>query len=157
MERKTPCGQYFLRPMKEQDLAHVLEIERDSFSHPWNESSFREELRRGEISRCVVIEKGSEEPGLIAGFILAWMVADELHITNLAVAPEMRRKGIAVFLLTHLLDMAAEEAATWCTLEVRVSNAAARSLYKRFGFREVGVRESYYIDGEDAVALGLEL
>ncbi len=157
MNRKTPCGQYFLRPMKEQDLAYVLEIERDSFSHPWNESSFREELRRGEISRCVVIEEGSEEPGLIAGFILAWMVADELHITNLAVTPEMRRKGIAVFLLTHLLDMAAEEAATWCTLEVRVSNAAARSLYKRFGFREVGVREGYYIDGEDAVVLGLAL
>ena len=134
-----------------------MEIEQDSFSHPWNESSFREELRRGEISRCVVIEKGSGEAGLIAGFILAWMVADELHITNLAVTPEMRRKGIAVILLTHLLDIATEQAATWCTLEVRVSNAAARSLYKRFGFREVGVREGYYADGEDAVVLGLEL
>ncbi len=143
--------------MKEQDLVHVLEIERDSFSHPWNESSFREELRRGEISRCIVIEKGHEETGQIAGFILAWMVADELHITNLAVTPDMRRKGIAVQLLTHLLDMAAEEAATWCALEVRVSNAAARSLYKRFGFREVGVRENYYADGEDAVVLGLAL
>ena len=88
---------------------------------------------------------------------MSWLVADELHVTNLAVSPAHRGLGFAAGLVEHALDDAREKGTVWCQLEVRSSNKPARSLYRKFGFREIGLRKGYYQDGEDAVVMGKDL
>jgi ribosomal-protein-alanine N-acetyltransferase len=86
-----------------------------------------------------------------------WLMVDEAHVTTFAVLPAYRRRGIAGQLLSHLIELAADLGATVVTLEVRISNLAARQLYERFGFRPVGVRPRYYTDnGEDALIMTTE-
>lgn len=167
------AGQCRIRPLSPADLDAVLMIEVASFSNPWSEELFLYEMGRGDISRCFVAEVAahgvmvtpqradaasvSGKDTNIAGYLMSWLVMDELHITNLAVVPDHRRSGLATSLLGHSLRSAREEGALWCQLEVRVSNTAARTLYGKFGFREVGIRKGYYHDGEDAIILGLDL
>ena len=131
------------------------------------------ELDRGDISKCFIAglshrlkNEGKRPSGSgsdpnetveITGYLMSLLVADELHITNLAVSPSRRRSGIADSLIGHALQDARAHGATWCQLEVRVTNAPARTLYEKHGFREIGVRKGYYQDGEDAVVMGKEL
>jgi ribosomal-protein-alanine N-acetyltransferase len=83
-----------------------------------------------------------------------WLMVDEAHITTFAVLPAYRRRGIGGLLLAELMAMSADLGAAVCTLEVRLSNAAARRLYAEFGFKPVGVRPRYYTDnGEDALIM----
>jgi ribosomal-protein-alanine N-acetyltransferase len=83
-----------------------------------------------------------------------WLMVDEAHVTTFAVLPAYRRRGIGGLLLVQLMELAADLGAAVCTLEVRLSNAAARRLYQSFGFRPVGVRPRYYTDnGEDALIM----
>ena len=149
------------------DLESALLIENQSFTHPWSELMFREELGRGNVSRCFVAEVTldnspsddalSRRENEIGGYIMSWLVADELHINNLAVSPAFRGLGLASKLVEHALDDAKKKGAVWCQLEVRSDNMPARSLYRKFGFREIGVRKGYYQDGEDAVVMGKDL
>lgn len=156
-------SQCTIRPFAGGDLDEVLLIEAASFPFPWLREMFEAELARGDVSRCYVAlfkhrprgEKEMREE--VAGYLMAWQVADELHITNLAVAPSRRRSGLGGALLAHALGEAARNGATWCQLEVRTSNVSARVLYERSGFRSIGVRRGYYQDGEDAVVMGKEL
>jgi len=133
--------------MAEEDLDSVLAIESLSFSSPWSRGSFEAELLKP-FGVPLVCTTGGE----IAGYIVAWRIEDELHIANLAVHPARRRKGIADSLLRRVLE--AESDARWIGLEVRASNAPARALYRKFGFREAGIRKGYYADkGEDAIVM----
>ncbi len=150
--------------MVEEDLEGVLSIEEASFPHPWTREQFLEELRRQDLSRCVVaVLPADGPPGLspgkekVIGFLVAWLVADELHINNLAVAPGFRRSGAASGLLEHVLDQGREEGARWCQLEVSAGNTGAQALYGRFGFQVRGSRKGYYRNGEDAVVMAKEL
>ena len=154
--------------MEISDLDSVVRIEDLSFPNPWTRDQFLTELQRGPVSHCHVAvmddskdtETGNDHPsgtGPIKGFIMAWLVADELHITNLAVAPQMRRCGIAAALLEESVRRGARAGAVWCQLEVRASNSPARELYKRLGFKPLGKRKGYYCNGEDAVVMGREL
>lgn len=164
----TPArGRLLVRKMALSDLDAVTRIEELSFTHPWSRSHFRDELLKDTVSRCLVAVgscqgavAGADAPAgseIIVGFIMAWLVADELHITNLAVDPEKRRAGAAAALLEHSLREAVHLGARWCQLEVRESNQAARNLYRRFGFGDLGVRRGYYHNGEDAVVMGKDL
>jgi len=162
-----------IRPFTTDDLDEVLLIEAASFARPWVREMFEAELDRSDISRCFIAgfiprsineDKGrsgvipdSNDKGEIAGYIMSWLVADELYITNLAVSPARRKTGVADSLIEHALQDAREHGATWCQLEVRVSNTPARTLYEKNGFREIGVRRGYYQDGEDAAVMGMEL
>jgi [ribosomal protein S18]-alanine N-acetyltransferase len=93
----------------------------------------------------------------IAGFSGIWMMADEAHITNIAVRREYRGKGVGGLLLIATIDMALEFKASFLTLEVRASNIVAQELYSRYGFTERGVRRGYYLDNrEDAVIMTTE-
>jgi ribosomal-protein-alanine N-acetyltransferase len=133
--------------MTEEDLDSVLTIESLCFSSPWSRRSFEAELLKP-FGLPLVFTTGGE----IAGYIVAWRVEGELHIANLAVHPGRRRAGIADTLLRHVLKTEAD--ASWIGLEVRASNAPARALYRRFGFREAGIRKGYYADeGEDAIVM----
>ena len=156
-----------IRKMATSDLDPVIQIEELSYAHPWTLDQFLAELEHETVSRCYValkIENGGCLTGsapvagsTVVGFIMAWLVADELHINNLAVAPEARRRGVAAALLEHTLQEARQRGAGWCQLEVRASNTPARDLYGRYGFMPLGKRKGYYQDGEDAVVMGKDL
>jgi ribosomal-protein-alanine N-acetyltransferase len=141
--------------MSPDDLVDILRIERRSFSHPWTREQILDEVGRADIARCLVAGQG--DPPMLCGYIMAWLVTDELHITNMAVDPDFRGQGIAGTMLLDLLRDAAGEGARWCVLEVRRSNSGARSLYEKHGFRTIGRRRRYYPDGEDALVMGVEL
>jgi ribosomal-protein-alanine N-acetyltransferase len=93
----------------------------------------------------------------IIGFSGIWLMVDEAHITNIAVAQEYRRKGIGELLLIATIDLARELKSTTMTLEVRASNAIAQNLYGKYGFINMGVRHGYYLDNkEDAIIMTTE-
>jgi len=90
----------------------------------------------------------------IVGFAGLWLMVDEAHITTIAMHPNYRRLGLGEFMLVSLIDIAYSIAAKWVTLEVRVSNYAAQNLYRKYGFREAGLRHRYYSDNnEDAIIM----
>lgn len=144
---------YQVFPMTPADLDRVVCIERLSFTHPWTMAQFLEELNRQPLARCLVSTRGKGA----CGYVMAWLVVDELHITNLAVDPSVRGRGVARGLITTLIRNTRSEGAVWSALEVRESNLAARALYKGLGFTVLGSRKGYYPDGEDALVMGMEM
>ena len=140
-------------PMFPSDLDRVVQIEGLSFTHPWTRDQFLEELNRQPFARCLVAARNRK----VCGYIMAWLIVDELHITNLAVDPSVRGRGVARGLVTILIQDSLTEGVVWSVLEVRRSNLAARALYKGLGFKVVGCRKGYYPDGEDALVMGLEM
>jgi [ribosomal protein S18]-alanine N-acetyltransferase len=135
--------------MEISDLPSVMEIDSLCIPRPWSETIWREELE-SPFGLYLVLEEGSE----ILGQIGVRHVADELHVTTLAVRPERRRQGYARTLVGAAL--AAFPEARRVHLEVRPSNAAARSLYEALGFATTGLRRRYYGD-EDALLMTLDL
>jgi len=136
-----------IRPMCETDIETILAIEKQSFASPWTRVAFEQELRKP-FGICLV----AEEDGAVVAYLIAWRVMDEVHIANLAVRPDRRRQGAAEALLRFLESR--ERSAAWMGLEVRKGNAAARSLYRKLGFFETGLRKRYYeAEGEDAILM----
>jgi ribosomal-protein-alanine N-acetyltransferase len=132
------------------DLPAVHAIERASFSVPWPDDAYRNELLTNRLASYVVARAGDE----VVGFGGLWVMVDEAHITTFAVDPRWRRRGIGEWLLHALLDRAVARQAREATLEVRLSNMPARRLYEKYGFRPVGIRPRYYSDnGEDALIM----
>ena len=138
------------------DVTAIWAIEQASFSTPWSRWSFLSELGHRN-SHTLVIGPASPHPWQTWGYLIFWVVLDEMHILNLAVHPDHRRGGIAQRLLAEGLAQAGTLGAELAWLEVRPSNTPARALYKSFGFREVGRRPRYYDDTqEDALLLTLD-
>ena len=127
------------RPMKPEDLGGIIEIEKTCFTaDAWSEDDF---IYRMNASDWHFINLTLEDEGRVAAYITATIVADEMNIDSVAVAPEYRRKGYA----SALIDLAIKEAkAAVVMLEVRESNTAAISLYQSLGFEKVGLRKNYY-------------
>lgn len=142
---------------REGDLSQIIAIERESFPSPWTESIFLGEMNNP-ISRIIVGRDDASQRDWIAGYIVYWLVADELHLHNLAVRRELRRRRVASLLLSEALRSGKSEGAHLITLEVRRSNLPAQGLYKKFGLFVKGVRPGYYGDtGEDALILWGEI
>lgn len=132
--------------MEERHIPGVAAIERACFSHPWSESGLREELGRG----IFLVAEG--DGGAPVGYVGCQTVLDEGYITNVAVLPAFRRKGVAETLLRELAARAGE--LSFVTLEVRQSNAAAIGLYTKMGYQPVGTRRNFYADPtEDALLM----
>ena len=152
-----------IRRMRSDDLDEVMEIEQAAFRHPWSAELFRRELEHDWSTILVCVEpltsaSGSRATERIAGFLIYWLVHDEVHILNVATDPQHRRRGIAKFLMSETERRALQAGATLMTLEVRRSNVAALELYRAFDYRAVGVRPNYYVDeGEDAIVMVKEL
>ncbi len=140
--------------MGPEDLDEVLAIERASFSMPWSRGAFLYEMQQNRVARCWVMR----EDGRVIGYLCLWEIADELHITNIAVHPTRRRQGVGRVLLQGVLEDARERRLRLVVLEVRPSNTEARTLYEGFGFRVIGRRRGYYYDtGEDALVMEADL
>ncbi len=137
------------------DLRSIWAIERVSFPTPWSRWSFLAELSNP-IGRTLVAGPASGR-WQVWGYIVFWVVSQEMHILNLAVHPRLRRQGVARHLLQEGLSQGRALGAKLAWLEVRPSNSPALALYHAFGFREVGRRPGYYQDTqEDALLLTLE-
>lgn len=142
-----------LRPAAEGDCPALAALARSVHSHPWSERQFRDSILAGH--HCWLLESASGE--VIASCVIS-LLFDEAEILDVAVAPEWRRRGVAAALLQHLL---AQLPAARALLEVRASNRAALSLYRKMGFSEDGLRKNYYpaANGarEDALLMSLAL
>ena len=141
--------------MRREDLPEVLAIESLSFSEPWTEEMFLYELSAEGVAHVLVARADEGSGPRIVGFLCAWIVAEELHINNIAVHPGYRRRGVASQLLEEMLRRAKVMGAKAGYLEVRASNEAANALYQRYGFRQIGRRRNYYDHPrEDAIVMG---
>lgn len=140
------------------DLAALVALESRCHTHPWSEGGLRDAIVPVAGEGTILVLRGpwtaSDAGRGIRAYCAFQVVAGEAHIHNLAVAPEIRRHGLARRLLGLALQTAARKGARVVHLEVRASNAAARALYRAMGFRDVGQRAAYYsAPVEDAVLL----
>jgi ribosomal-protein-alanine N-acetyltransferase len=143
-------------PLNAADLDDIMDIERMSFKAPWSRQVFVEELDR-DWAHVDVLKERRVDASVIA-FVNYWLVRDEVHVLNVACHPDGRRQGHASRLLEHVIAFANRNKCRYVTLEVRRSNAGAIRLYRKYGFRPVGVRPNYYVeDNEDAIVMLLEL
>lgn len=146
----TRADQVVIAPMRRRHLRGVLAIEQRTNHRPWSLGLFLGELRMP-TSRCYVVALDEHR---VVGFAGLMLVADGGHVTNVAVHPDRRREGIADRLMLVTMREAARRGLDAVTLEVRMSNEAAQSLYRRFGFAPEGVRRNYYADvGEDGLIM----
>jgi [ribosomal protein S18]-alanine N-acetyltransferase len=147
--------------MNEHDLLEVVEIEQTCGLSPWGWDAYHAELGQGSAAIMLVAvsaDRSLENGKRLAGFIVARLVADELHVNNVAVRPELRRHGIGVTLLQEALNQAAARDAVSAWLEVRAGNKAAQTLYERCGFQAAGLRRNYYHQPvEDALLMTMRL
>ena len=148
-----PPGAFRLRHMTVADLDSVAELNRAAFDSPWSADLIRRELSN-EWSSVVLVEEPGGQERMLLGFLVYWLVHDELHILNIATHPESRRRGVARFALSAALEQGVRHCCRLATLEVRKGNTPAIELYRAHGFRVVGTRPKYYADnGEDAVIM----
>ena len=151
----TKC--FKLEEMTPDDLKEVLEIEQLSFPTPWSKNIFLRELH-SELSKIILVKHDSFEEQRVLGYICIWLVSGEVHILNLACHPDFRGCGIATSLLEHGLFFAFKRGVRKAFLDVRESNNGAIALYKKYEFKQIGIRKGYYSDTrEDAVVMSLEM
>lgn len=141
-----------IRPMRISDLKTVIALEREIFPDPWSRDAFRREVEAVQVSWTrVAMSRGTGE---MLGYLVAWFVADEVHLANVAVAPAARRRGVAQLFLDELEAEGRRRKARFIVLEVRRSNDAARRLYGQNDYYTVDVRKGYYRNNrEDAMVM----
>ena len=138
-----------IEKMSASHTAKLALIEKECFSTPWSENALKEELENNYARFLVAVCEGE-----ISGYIGAHNILGEVYITNVAVAKKYRRKGIGEKLIKNLVSLCESENAEFITLEVRESNTAAISLYKKMNFKEVGKRKNFYENPkEDAILM----
>lgn len=139
-----------IRKAESKDIKEMADLDLVCFAAPWSEEAFRQELEENNLAFYVVAELKEK----VVGYAGLWAILDEGHITNVAVAPEHRKKGIGHAVVEVLVDASEQAGLKSFTLEVRPSNINAQNLYKKFGFTEAGLRKGYYEDnGEDAIIM----
>jgi ribosomal-protein-alanine N-acetyltransferase len=145
---------FVFRSMTEEDIDQILEIEHASFTLPWSRDAFYNEVHHNKFAVYIVIEV----EGKIIGYCGAWIVIDEAHITNVAILPEYRGRKLGEALMEKIISVARSMGARSMTLEVRVTNNIAQSLYRKLGFQNGGIRKNYYSDNqEDALVMWVNL
>jgi [ribosomal protein S18]-alanine N-acetyltransferase len=138
-----------VRPLQLRDLSAIEEIERSSYPTPWSRSMFA-----GELAKPSSICLGAFEGERLVGYLIVSRYVDAWHVMNVAVAVDHRRRGVASELLGALFERTRDDGRRGYTLEVRVSNAGAITLYERLGFERRGTRRGYYTDNrEDALIM----
>ena len=166
---------YSLRPMRLSDVSQVAEIERKAFPTLWTGTNYKRGLRSLHEEYVVCVHRGqpapllppprrglldvlrrrqplpetAEPPELVVGFVGVWFTGGEGHIISIAVHEAYRRKGLGELLLMGAVEITERRQQQVVTLEVRVSNIAAQSLYQKYGFSETGVRRHYYSDNRE--------
>ena len=139
-------------PATAAELDAIERIENASFPKPWCRAFFAEELRLpGRLSLV------ASRDGRVLGYLFAMWIFEEMHVNKIAVAPELRRQGIADALMAHALTFAQEHDVEAISLEVRQSNESAQAFYAHLGFETTYIRKRYYPDGEAALVMTMKL
>ncbi len=142
------------RKMILADVVQVHVLEMKCFSVPWSMEAFAEEITSNKLAHYMVLE----EDGVIRAYGGFWVIVDEAHITNIAVDPNLRQRGLGKALVGAMMHAIADMQIERVTLEVRSSNLPAIRLYEGFGFTRAGVRPNYYQEPkEDAIIMWLDL
>jgi len=145
---------FVFRDMREEDIDQVLEVEHASFTTPWSREAFYNELFNNKFAVYIVLEEDNK----IIGYCGTWVVIDEAHVTNVAIMPGYRGKKLGEALMSKLMSVSREMGAKTMTLEVRMTNYVAQSLYRKLGFQNGGIRKNYYSDNqEDAQIMWVNL
>ena len=173
---------FVIEPMSIDDIPQVRRIERASFPTPWPRDSYKREILENGRARYLVVRRAEPPPVVrvpsrparrvrewlwpfgvddesddIVAFGGLWVIADEAHITTVAVGPSYRRRGLGELLVVEMARLSIESRVRRITLEVRVSNAVAQNLYRKCGFFDHGTRPRYYSDDfEDALVMWAE-
>ena len=142
-----------IEPMRRRHLPDVMKIEEVSYPKPWTRNVFLSELELARKSERHYLVARIE--GVVVGYAGLMFVTDDAHVTNIAVAADHQRRGVGTRLLAELAWQAIHRGCDALTLEVRVSNSRAQTLYSRFGFAPAGVRQRYYENTEDAIVMWL--
>lgn len=143
-----------IRRMSSEDIQEVLQIDVMTAALYWPVASYHFEIEKNPASRSWV---AVSEEGTILGFIILWLIVDEIHIANFAVLPKHQNQGIGTALVTRGLVSAWEEGARVSFLEVRAGNKNAIHIYQNIGFEKAGIRKNYYQDNhEDALLMNLD-
>ena len=137
-----------IRPWTKEDIPVIAEMEKACFHDAWTEEMLSDTLRYP-IYNCFLAEEG----GQVCGYCCLIVVCEDAEVGNIAVDTPFRGKGIGKALMEAMHQRAKEKGATQSFLEVRVSNASAIALYKKFGYESYGIRARYYEDGEDAMVM----
>lgn len=149
------AGNAQLQSMTQAWLDEVSRVEKLAYTHPWSRGNFADSLRAG--NRAQVLTRGEQ----LLGYYVLMIGADEAHLLNVTVDPAEQGRGLALYMLGDLVQFARAQGAQTLWLEVRVSNARARQIYERYGFKQMGLRKNYYplapFKREDAVLMGLPL
>ena len=148
-----PSALHQIRPMSEADLDEVSAIEAMTFPDPWPRHALAHEALRNPFCWAFVI--GPE--GSVAGYAFLWVLYEQAHLINIAVAREKRGQGFGEALLIHVLQYARAQGGEKIHLEVRESNEAAIALYKKHGFEVLGRKNKYYSDGAPALMMEADL
>jgi ribosomal-protein-alanine N-acetyltransferase len=142
--------------MREADLAEVVKLEEMTGLNRWGYDAYRRELHKNPNSVMMVARNHHPGPSVI-GFFAGWIVEDELHVNNIASHPAYRNMGVGQGLLESAIGEARMRGVLFVLLEVRASNEAAQSLYRKLGFSFVGRRKDYYRSPtEDAFVMKME-
>lgn len=143
------------RQMTVADVEVVHSIEEAVFATPWTLDAFYQEMTTNTQATYVV---AVDETDKIIGFCGMWIVLDESQITNVAVLPSSRGKGIGDGLMREAIRLAKDRGVIIMSLEVRITNTVAQNLYRKLGFQEGGIRKGYYTDNqEDALVMWVNL
>ncbi len=140
-------------------LGTVVRVEKSAYDHPWTEGNFTDSLNAG--YQAQLLTAGAAPDIELLGYFVAMKGVDEVHLLNITVAPAHQGQGWARVMLDALVIWSRAQGAQWLWLEVRVSNARAKAIYERYGFRHVGTRRNYYPAAaskrEDAIVMSLAL
>lgn len=143
-----------IRSMEKKDIEEVYQIELLSFTTPWTKESLYYELEQNLFAKYLVVEFEDR----LVGYCGLWVIIDDAQITNIAVHPDFRGMKIGESLLKFSMQLSKEMSAKRLSLEVRVTNHIAQSLYKKVGFAPGGIRKRYYTDNqEDALIMWVNL
>ncbi|MFA5527320.1 MAG: ribosomal protein S18-alanine N-acetyltransferase [Peptostreptococcales bacterium] len=151
MTRENPndIKEFNIREMIRDDVEGIYRIEKLCFSSPWSKESLLYEFEKNALAKYWVAEKD----GQVIGYMGVWLIEGEGNITNIAIDPSYQGLGVANKLMTKFMDVLDQSNINSITLEVRQSNLIAQNLYKKFGFKEAGIRKKYYNNNEDALIM----
>ena len=142
-----------VRIAKSSDLDDIYELDVQTFAMPWSKEALSYDILENDNAFVIV----AEYEGEFAGYADIWTVLDEADLNSIAVRVDFRRKGIGDAIMLAMTEMLSANGVATINLEVRVSNIPAIKLYKKYGFKECGVRPGYYLDnGEDALIMKRE-
>ncbi|MBR5155118.1 MAG: ribosomal protein S18-alanine N-acetyltransferase [Clostridia bacterium] len=139
-------------PMKEEHIEGLVKIEEQCFNSGYAKTTFLKELEN-KIAIYIVAVDGKT----VLGYMGLWNICGGADIIDVAVHKDFRRQGIGEGLISEMLKVCKKENIFEVNLEVRVSNFAARELYKKMGFSEVGLRKLYYENKEDAILMKIKI